>query len=126
MAVATETKEDERPESQYQKGVKHLCENGVNKVPKKYILPASDRPRMNYEGKLNVRKQNLKLPVIDFSELQGANRPQVLKSLANACEQYGFFQVRRFWVVYSKLKLIETLDLVIQSPLTYLTLASRY
>ncbi|KAB1199545.1 putative 2-oxoglutarate/Fe(II)-dependent dioxygenase [Morella rubra] len=93
MAVATETKEDDRPESQYQKGVKHLCENGVNKVPKKYILPASDRPRMNYDGKLNVRKQNLKLPVIDFSELQGANRPQVLKSLANACEQYGFFQL---------------------------------
>ena len=93
MVKAIETKEDDNLGSQYQKGVKHLCENGTNKVPKKYILPLSDRPNMN-DGELNnVHKQNLKLPIIDFAELQGSNRPQVLKSLANACEQYGFFQV---------------------------------
>ncbi|KAL5740924.1 hypothetical protein ACOSQ2_030104 [Xanthoceras sorbifolium] len=86
-------------ESQYQKGVKHLCENGIKKVPRKYILPDSDRPN-------NADKQqpllhaaaaaatpNIKLPIIDFSELQGPNRAQVLKSLASACEEYGFFQV---------------------------------
>uniref|UniRef100_A0A2N9FKF1 Fe2OG dioxygenase domain-containing protein n=1 Tax=Fagus sylvatica TaxID=28930 RepID=A0A2N9FKF1_FAGSY len=93
MVKAIETKEDDNLGSQYQKGVKHLCENGINKVPKKYILPLSDRPNMN-DGELNnVQKQNLKLPIIDFAELHGSNRPQVLKSLANACEQYGFFQL---------------------------------
>lgn len=93
MVKAIETKEDDNLGSQYQKGVKHLCENGINKVPKKYILPLSDRPNMN-DGELNnVQRQNLKLPIIDFAELHGSNRPQVLKSLANACEQYGFFQL---------------------------------
>lgn len=93
MVKAIETKEDDNLGSQYQKGVKHLCENGINKVPKKYILPLSDRPNMNDEELNNVQKQNLKLPIIDFAELHGSNRPQVLKSLANACEQYGFFQL---------------------------------
>ena len=29
------------------------------------------------------------LLLIDVVELQGSNRPQVLKSLSNACEKYG-------------------------------------
>lgn len=97
IAVTTETMEDDTPEIQYQKGIKYLWENGINRVPKKYILPPSDRPNTHEDGVLNHHVssgQNLKLPVIDFAELmQGANRPQVLHSLANACEQYGFFQV---------------------------------
>ena len=93
MVMSAKTKQNDNLESQYQKGVKHLCENGINKVPKKYILPVSDRPNMKDRELINVNKQNLKLPIIDFAELQGSNRPQVLKSLANACEQYGFFQV---------------------------------
>ena len=102
MALKTETKEEDdtvQLESQYlQKGVKHLCDSGINQVPNKYIWPVSDRPNVN-DGEQKEFKKNLKLPIIDFSELQGSNRPQVLKSLANACEQYGFFQVGRFWVV---------------------------
>lgn len=95
MALKTETKEDDTvlPEIQYQKGVKYLCENGIDKVPKKYIWPVSDRPNVN-DGELNELKKNLNLPIIDLAELQGSNRPQVLESLANACQQYGFFQVR--------------------------------
>lgn len=86
---------DDIPESQYQKGVKHLCEKGhLNAVPKKYILPVSERPTKSSVEDSNVVKQNLQLPIIDFSELLGPNRPQVLRSLANACQQYGFFQVR--------------------------------
>ncbi|XP_059428014.1 probable 2-oxoglutarate-dependent dioxygenase SLC1 [Corylus avellana] len=95
MALKTETKEDDvtvQLESLYQKGVKHLCDSGINQVPNKYIWPVSDRPNVN-DGELEEFKKNLKLPIIDFSELQGSNRPQVLESLANACEQYGFFQL---------------------------------
>ncbi|KAL2923699.1 Protein DMR6-LIKE OXYGENASE 1 [Bienertia sinuspersici] len=81
---------DNQSENQYQKGVKHLCENGIKKVPTKYILPISDRPNT---GKPLFEETNIKLPVIDFAELQGPNRSQVLQALTNACEQYGFFQV---------------------------------
>jgi len=81
------------PGSQYQKGVKHLVENGLNTLPKNYILPPSDRPATTLEDS-KVAKQNLELPIIDYSELLGPRRQQVLQSLANACEVYGFFQVR--------------------------------
>lgn len=82
---------DSLSEIQYQKGVKHLHENGIDKVPNKYILPITERPNAGNESHL---KENIKLPVIDFAELQGPNRSQVLKALTKACEQYGFFQVR--------------------------------
>ncbi|TKY62073.1 2-oxoglutarate/Fe(II)-dependent dioxygenase [Spatholobus suberectus] len=93
MALNEQRSKDDIPESQFQKGVKQLCEKGhLHAVPKKYILPVSDRPTKSVEDP-NVAKQNLQLPIIDFAELLGPNRPQVLQSLANACEQYGFFQL---------------------------------
>ncbi|KAL5546002.1 hypothetical protein UlMin_005689 [Ulmus minor] len=76
----------------YQKGVQHLVEKGISRVPEKYILPIQERPNRRDEEKIST-KEKLKLPMIDFAELQGPNKAQVLKSLANACEQYGFFQV---------------------------------
>ncbi|XP_027363174.1 protein DMR6-LIKE OXYGENASE 1-like [Abrus precatorius] len=94
MAVSDPKGEDDHtPGSQYQKGVKQLVENGLHTVPKKYILPPSDRPAYTNSEDSNVLKQNLQLPIIDFSDLLGPSRPQVLQSLANACEQYGFFQL---------------------------------
>ncbi|XVF76333.1 hypothetical protein PTKIN_Ptkin13bG0258100 [Pterospermum kingtungense] len=83
---------DDATETEFQKGVKHLFENGVRKLPNKYILPVSDRPNVDKEQP-NVAKSKLKLPVIDFAELLGPNRSQVLNSLSSACEEYGFFQV---------------------------------
>ncbi|MCL7041031.1 hypothetical protein MKW94_026595 [Papaver nudicaule] len=71
----------------YNKGVKHLCETGIANVPKKYIFPVSQR---NDENEVVL---SLKLPTIDFAELQGPNRHNVLDSLSEACENYGFFQV---------------------------------
>lgn len=71
----------------YQKGVKHMCDNGVTHVPTKYILPEPERPRkLVVDGCIH-------LPVIDFTRLQGADRPEVLASLSRACEEFGFFQV---------------------------------
>ncbi|XP_010558984.1 PREDICTED: protein DMR6-LIKE OXYGENASE 1 [Tarenaya hassleriana] len=84
--------EAEEGNDKYQRGVKYLCDKGLTKVPTKYILPEPDRPIFRNSDKIK-RKQNLKLPVIDFVELLGPNRPQVLQTLANACETYGFFQV---------------------------------
>ncbi|GAB4833540.1 hypothetical protein Ancab_031783 [Ancistrocladus abbreviatus] len=76
--------------SELQKGVKHLCERGIKKLPKRYILPVSDRPT---EVESRSVETNVKLPIIDFAELQGPNRSRVLKSLSYAFEKYGFFQL---------------------------------
>ncbi|KAK7396616.1 hypothetical protein VNO78_17744 [Psophocarpus tetragonolobus] len=93
MAENEQNRKDDIAESEYQKGVKQLCEKGnLDAVPKKYILAASDRPSKSVKDP-NVAKQSLELPIIDFAELLGPNRAQVLQSLANACEQYGFFQL---------------------------------
>jgi len=84
---------DSTIESEYHKGVKHLYEKGyLHKVPKKYMFPASERPTKSMDDS-NVAKENLQLPIIDFTDLIGPNRLQALQSLANACEEYGFFQV---------------------------------
>ena len=77
----------------YQKGVKHLCDNGLNKLPSKYILPNSDRPdTSDYSPHLHVSGP-LQLPLIDFAQLLGPNRHHVIHSLTKACQEYGFFQV---------------------------------
>nr|GEV87929.1 protein DMR6-like oxygenase 2-like [Tanacetum cinerariifolium] len=71
----------------YQKGVKHLCDNGLTQVPNMYILPEPERPQsLVVEGCID-------LPVIDFAQLQGADKPQVLASLSKACQEFGFFQL---------------------------------
>ncbi|KAK7345461.1 hypothetical protein VNO77_16065 [Canavalia gladiata] len=93
MVISERKGEDEIPGSEYQKGVKQLVENGLHTVPKKYIFPPSDRPALNSSQDSNVAKQNLQLPIIDFSDLLGPKRSQVLQSLAIACERYGFFQL---------------------------------
>ncbi|KAI3441460.1 Fe2OG dioxygenase domain-containing protein [Psidium guajava] len=78
-------------ENRCQKGVKQLCADGISRVPNKYVWPVQERP-VNDRPKSSEAK-HISLPVIDFEELQGPNRPEALKSLANACEQYGFFQL---------------------------------
>ncbi|KAF9676604.1 hypothetical protein SADUNF_Sadunf08G0019900 [Salix dunnii] len=90
LEVETRCEEEERLEShELHKGVKHLCERGITKVPRKYILPALDRPILTKKDDAT----NFKLPVIDFDQLQGPNRIHALESLSKACEEYGFFQL---------------------------------
>lgn len=89
---AKNEEEEQRLEiKRYQKGVKHLSETGITKLPTKYILPVSDRPTT---GDRNAEDYGVKLPVIDFADLmQASSRSQVLQSLTKACEEYGFFQL---------------------------------
>ncbi|GER45421.1 2-oxoglutarate (2OG) and Fe(II)-dependent oxygenase superfamily protein [Striga asiatica] len=82
----------ESQESLLQKGVKHMYENGIDRVPGKYVLPIADRPNI-ISNNTACPELDLELPVIDFAELLGPNRAQVLKSLSYACENYGFFQL---------------------------------
>ncbi|KAI4319537.1 hypothetical protein MLD38_033123 [Melastoma candidum] len=73
------------------KGVKYLSGSGISKVPEKYILPAQERP-MRREAEPDPLKL-IALPLLDFSELQGPNNDAALKSLSDACQDYGFFQL---------------------------------
>lgn len=94
VMTAEATRENEFLESQYHKGVKHLCESGITRVPNKYILPAQERPNVTTGKLINASEPTtLKLPLIDFAELQGPNRAHVLDSLSYACQNYGFFQL---------------------------------
>ncbi|KAL0002705.1 hypothetical protein SO802_016486 [Lithocarpus litseifolius] len=101
MSLAVETNgENESMESEFQKGVKHLCERGITKVPTKYIWPIPDRPNSG-NGNSSASNPNLKLPIIDFAKLQSSNRSQAINSLKNACEKFGFFQVRIYSLKFS-------------------------
>ncbi|KAJ6792252.1 protein DMR6-LIKE OXYGENASE 2 [Iris pallida] len=83
-------------ESKYLKGVRHLCENGITRVPNKYILPLANRPEKGRKAAAaaTAAEPTLKLPVIDLAKLRSPDcRPQVLETLGKACENYGFFQV---------------------------------
>ncbi|XP_022144624.1 protein DMR6-LIKE OXYGENASE 1 isoform X2 [Momordica charantia] len=79
----------------FQKGVKHLCENGLSKLPSKYVLPNSERPDLCQPDGGHVLNVvgTVELPVIDFAELLGPNRRQVLRCLSDACQEFGFFQL---------------------------------
>lgn len=81
-------------ETQYQKGVKHLSESGIPKVPKRYVWPISDRPIVD-KGNDQKLKANpkIQLPIIDLSLLHSPRRLETLQLLSKACEEYGFFQV---------------------------------
>ncbi|KAG2729719.1 hypothetical protein I3760_01G262500 [Carya illinoinensis] len=93
LAVESETKGgDDSIEIEFQKGVKHLCDKGITGVPSKYILPVPDQPKSS-NGTWSVSNPNLKLPVIDFAELQGSSRSHAVNSLRKACEEFGFFHL---------------------------------
>ncbi|PON40565.1 Oxoglutarate/iron-dependent dioxygenase [Trema orientale] len=72
---------------QYQMGVRSLLERGITRVPTKYILPQEERPN----GDSDIH--DLNIPVIDFAQLHGSTRSQVISSLAKACQEYGIFQL---------------------------------
>ncbi|XP_030521910.1 probable 2-oxoglutarate-dependent dioxygenase SLC1 [Rhodamnia argentea] len=74
-------------ETQFQHGVKHLHESGLQRLPTKYVLPLQDRP------KPEPTEPSLKLPVVDLAQLRGPARQGVITSIADACKRYGFFQV---------------------------------
>ncbi|KAK9153844.1 hypothetical protein Sjap_001324 [Stephania japonica] len=90
MGLVSLESEREGDQCKYQRGVKHLCESGITRVPSKYVLPTQERP---ISERTMSNGRNISLPIIDFAELQGSNRSKALKNLSKACEEFGFFQV---------------------------------
>lgn len=82
------------------KGVRHLSDSGITRLPDRYVLPASDRPgaatvlaaATSSSGAAAVGR--VKLPVVDLAALRDpSQRAAVLATLDAACREYGFFQV---------------------------------
>lgn len=84
------------------KGVRHLSDSGITRLPDRYVLPASDRPgaatvlAAATSSSRAAAVGRVKLPAVDLAALRDpSQRAAVLATLDAACREYGFFQVRR-------------------------------
>ncbi|XP_062195075.1 probable 2-oxoglutarate-dependent dioxygenase SLC1 [Phragmites australis] len=79
------------------KGVRHLSDSGITRLPDRYVLPPSDRPGAATEAVKDDDDGGLcrvKLPVVNLARLRDpSQRVAVLETLDAACREYGFFQV---------------------------------
>ncbi|KAL6660949.1 hypothetical protein ACP70R_000333 [Stipagrostis hirtigluma subsp. patula] len=94
-SVAAPADMDGRSEREWYclKGVRHLSDSGITRLPDRYVLPASDRPAAGGAA-ADVPAGRVKLPVVDLARLRDpAGRAAVLATLDAACRDYGFFQV---------------------------------
>jgi hypothetical protein len=98
-------KRSEQLESSYDygaclmKGVRHLSDSGITRLPDRYVLPASDRPGAVLAASSTAAgvAGRVKLPVVDLAGLRDpSQRAAVLATLDAACREYGFFQVRTY------------------------------
>lgn len=62
----------------------------LNHVPSNFIRPIDDRPNLEFQSSTNDS-----IPIIDLHGLEDddSNRCQIIQSIAQACQNYGFFQV---------------------------------
>lgn len=59
----------------------------VDRVPSNFIRPIADRPN------LKQLHSTTSIPIINLQGLHGSNRPQIIENIAQACKNYGFFQI---------------------------------
>lgn len=67
-----------------------LTETGHTFIPKRYVLPPSQRP----DGTLDLCPYTF-LPIVDLSLL----RPQIIEQVLLACKDLGFFKVLHNFVM---------------------------
>ncbi|KAK8702365.1 hypothetical protein V6N13_020721 [Hibiscus sabdariffa] len=66
--------------------------SNVSSVPPNFIRSESDRPN------LHEVISDHSIPVVDLQHLEGPNRSTVVKAIGQACQNYGFFQVKNHGV----------------------------
>jgi isopenicillin N synthase-like dioxygenase len=80
-----------RQHSSLMKGVRHLSDSGITRLPDSYVLPAPDRPLSSGGGGVGG---TVRLPVVDVAALRDpSRRAAALATLDAACREHGFFQV---------------------------------
>lgn len=76
------------------KGVRHLSDAGITRLPGSYVLPASERPGRSVGAAAGDGVARVKLPVVDLARLRiPSERDAVLRTLYAACRDYGFFHL---------------------------------
>ncbi|RYR16062.1 hypothetical protein Ahy_B04g073045 isoform C [Arachis hypogaea] len=74
--------------------VQALAESGLSSIPSRYVKPRSQRPT---NTNTNTTDVNMNIPVIDLQSLSSgediALREETLQRVAEACREWGFFQV---------------------------------
>ncbi|OVA07861.1 Oxoglutarate/iron-dependent dioxygenase [Macleaya cordata] len=84
-----------------------LTRMGTSQVPRRYVLPPSQRPNPNSIvscSLLDPLPSNT-LPLIDLASLQDPSmRSKVIDKIRNACKEFGFFQVINHGVSPSLMK----------------------
>ncbi|KAM0835706.1 hypothetical protein ACQ4PT_062766 [Festuca glaucescens] len=78
------------------KGVRHLSDAGITRLPGRYVLPACDRPGRSVGAAAGdtPASARVKLPVVDLARLRvPSERDGVLRTLYAACRDYGFFHL---------------------------------
>lgn len=66
-----------------------LTEIGLSHVPKRFILPVSQRPNLDVK-----HSPNTSLPLVDLALLHhNTLRSHVIGEIGLACKEFGFFQV---------------------------------
>ncbi|CAK7357499.1 unnamed protein product [Dovyalis caffra] len=66
-----------------------LASSGVKQIPSNYIRPITDRPNLS-----DVQISDRSIPLIDLQGLNGPNHSLIIKQVAQACQNDGFFQVK--------------------------------
>ncbi|EEF47075.1 protein DMR6-LIKE OXYGENASE 1 [Ricinus communis] len=62
----------------------------ITSVPSNFIRPLSDRPNFNEV----IQTSDCSIPLIDLQGLDGPLRSTLVKEIGQACQGYGFFQVK--------------------------------
>ncbi|KDP28403.1 hypothetical protein JCGZ_14174 [Jatropha curcas] len=70
-----------------------LCDlvSSVNHVPPNYIRDLHDRPNLR---EVVETLDGSNIPLIDLQGLNGPNRSSLVREIGQACQDYGFFQVK--------------------------------
>ncbi|KAL6838459.1 hypothetical protein ACP4OV_031704 [Aristida adscensionis] len=99
--------DDDDDEELLRKGVRELCERGITSLPRRYVLPPSDRPA--------AAAQLISLPVVDLARLR--RRGGAVAELDAACREYGIFQVVNHGVEVEGGRMVEVARRFFELPL---------
>lgn len=75
--------------------VQSLSQTGVPTVPNRYVKPAHQRPVFN----TTQSDAGIEIPVLDMNDVWG--KPEGLRLVRSACEEWGFFQMVNHGVTHS-------------------------
>ncbi|KAJ4903848.1 2-oxoglutarate (2OG) and Fe(II)-dependent oxygenase superfamily protein [Raphanus sativus] len=105
--------------------VQALSQTGLSTVPNRYVKPVHQRPVYNSDQS----DLDMEVPVLDMRDVW--KKPEGLKRVRNACEEWGFFQVVNHGVDYALMESVrgawrEFFDLPVEMKRKYANSPDTY